>query len=72
MSCYFFLCVFVRLPRWCSGKEPACQRRRLKTQAPSLGREDPLEEGVAAHSSVLARETPWTQAPGGLWSQTQS
>ena len=28
---------------------------------PSLGREDPLEEGTATHSSILAWRIPWTQ-----------
>ena len=32
----------------------------------SLGQEDPLEEAVAAHSSILAWEIPWTEEPGGL------
>ena len=32
----------------------------------SLGREDPLEEGMATHSSILAREIPWTKEPGRL------
>ena len=32
----------------------------LKTQVPSLGREDPLEEGIAHHSRILAWRTPWT------------
>ena len=34
----------------------------------SLGREDPLEEGMAAHSSTLAWRIPWTEEPGGLQS----
>ena len=34
----------------------------------SLGREDPLEEGMAIHSSILAWRIPWTQEPGRLWS----
>ena len=34
----------------------------------SLGREDPLEEGRATHSSILAWEIPWTEEPGGLQS----
>ena len=34
----------------------------------SLGQEDPLEKGVAMHSSVLAWEIPWTEEPGGLQS----
>ena len=40
-----------------------------KTQeTQSLGWEDPLEEGVATHSSILAWEIPWTEEPGGLQS----
>ena len=39
-----------------------------ETQIRSLGQEDPLEEGMATHSSVLARRTPWTEEPGGLQS----
>ena len=34
----------------------------------SLGREDPLEEGTATHSSIPAWEIPWTEEPGGLQS----
>ena len=34
----------------------------------SLGREDPLEEGMATLSSILAWEIPWTEEPGGLQS----
>ena len=33
-----------------------------------LGWEDPLEEDVAAHSSILAWKIPWTEKPGGLQS----
>ena len=32
----------------------------------SLGREDPLEEGIAIHSSILAWRIPWTEEPEGL------
>ena len=31
-----------------------------------LGQEDPLEKGLATHSSILARRIPWTEEPGGL------
>ena len=34
----------------------------------SLGREDPLEEGMAAHSSILVWRMPWTEEPDGLQS----
>ena len=37
-------------------------------QVQSLGREDPLEEEMAPHSSILARRNPWTEEPGGLQS----
>ena len=39
-----------------------------ETWIPSLNQENPLEEGMAAHSSVLARRTPRTEEPGGLQS----
>ena len=32
------------------------------------GSEDPLEEGMATHSSILAWRIPWTEEPGGLLS----
>ena len=34
----------------------------------SLGEEDPLEEEMATHSSILAWRIPWTEEPGGLQS----
>ena len=34
----------------------------------SLGREDPLEEGMATHSSIPAWRIPWTEEPGGIQS----
>ena len=34
----------------------------------SLGEEDPLERGMATHSSILAWRIPWTEEPGGLQS----
>ena len=37
-----------------------------ETQVRSLGWEDPLEKGMANHSSILAWEIPWTEGPGGL------
>ena len=54
------LCLF---PCGASGKELAVR---------SLGREDPLEEGRATHSSILVWRIPWTEEPGGLqslWSE---
>ena len=40
-----------------------------ETQIQSLGQEDPLEEEMATHSSILAWEIPWTEEPGGLQSK---
>ena len=39
-----------------------------ETQVQSLGQEDPLERGMATHSSMLGWEIPWTEEPGGLQS----
>ena len=43
---------------------PAMQKTRFR----SLVWEDPLEEGMATHSSILAWRIPWTEEPGGLQS----
>ena len=37
-----------------------------ESQVPSLGWEDPLEKGMASHSSILAWRILWTEEPGGL------
>ena len=34
----------------------------------SLGQDDPLEEGMTTHFSILAWRIPWKEEPGGLWS----
>ena len=39
-----------------------------EAQVASLGQEDPLEKGMATHSSILAWKSPWTGEPGGLQS----
>ena len=39
-----------------------------ETQVRSLGREKPLEKGMATHSSILVWEIPWTEEPSGLQS----
>ena len=39
-----------------------------ETQVRFLGQEDPLEKGMATHSSILAWRIPWTEEPGGLQS----
>ena len=39
-----------------------------ETRVQSLGREDPLAEGMATYSNILAWRTPWAEEPGGLQS----
>ena len=51
-----------------SGKEPTCQCRSHETRVRSPGREEPLEKGVAIHSSILAWRIPRTEEPGGIQS----
>ena len=46
---------------------PAVQEVQ-EMQVRSLGQEDPLEEEMATHSSILAWIVPWTEEPGGLYS----
>ena len=67
---FFFLKIFIYLfgwlqsfwglPWWLSGKESAKQEMRVQ---PVEG-EDPLEEEMATHSSILAWEIPWTEKHG--------
>ena len=52
-------------PGGSDGKESACSAR---DPASILGQEDPLEKGMAIHSSILAWESPWTEELCGLQS----
>ena len=58
------VCVCARAHLWASlvKNQPAMQVR-------SLGWKDPLEKGMAIHSSCLAWRIPWTEEPGGLQSR---
>ena len=47
---------------------PAIQKTQEVLWVQSLGQEDPLEEGMATHSSILAWRIPWTEEPGRLQS----
>ena len=49
-------------------KNPLAMQEPQETLVRSLGQEDPLKEGMATHSSVLAWRIPWTEEPGGLQS----
>ena len=70
-SFYFFIHPFskrhyyVIIQCGSDGKESACN---AETLVRSLDWEDPLEKGMATHSSILACRIPWTEEPGGLQS----
>ena len=49
-------------------KNPPAMQKSQEKQAQSLGWEDPLEEEMATHSSILVWETTWTEEFGGLYS----
>ena len=50
-------------------KNPPTVQQLWKTEVPSPGREDPLEEDMATYSSILAWRIPWIEEPGRLWSK---
>jgi len=47
-------------------KNPSANTGNARDSVPSLGREDPLEEGMATHSSILTWKIPWTEVPGRI------
>ena len=47
-------------------KNPPVMQETQETWVRSLGWKDPLEEGMATYSSILAWRIPWTEEPGGL------
>ena len=51
-------------------ENPAASARDAGDAVQSLGQEDPLEEGMAAHSSILAWRITWTEEPDGLQSMS--
>ena len=59
-------CFRFGLPRWRTGKESTCQSRRRRFDP--WVRKIPLEQEMAAHSSILAWRIPWTERPGRLQS----
>ena len=53
-----------QMARWVENL-PAMQGTQ-EARVQSLGQEDPLEEEIAIHSSIIALEIPWREEPGGL------
>ena len=56
------------LPSVSAVKNPPAMLELQEAWVGLLGWEDPLEEGMATHSSILACRIPWTEEPGGLQS----
>jgi len=48
------------------GRNPPANAGDIRDVGPSMCREDPLEEGMATHSSILIWRIPLTEEPGGL------
>ena len=59
-------------PNGASGKEPSCQCKRVGDAGSIPGWEDPLEEGMATHSSILSWRISWTEEPGRLLGVAES
>ena len=53
------------LPLWLSSKESVFDTGATGDSGSILGQEEPLEKGMATHSSVLAQRIPWTEEPAG-------
>ena len=54
--------------QWLSNKDSICNAVDTGDVGLTLGQEDPLEEDMATHSSILAWNSRWTEEPGGLQS----
>ena len=65
---YIYIYTWVSLVAQMVKNQPAM----WETWARSLGWEDPLEEGMATHSSILAWRIPWTEKPGTVHGVTES
>ena len=53
-------------PRGSAVRNPPAMQELQETWVQSWDQDDPLEEGMAIHSSILAWEIPWTEELGGL------
>ena len=51
------------MPGGISGKELASNAGDVRNLVGSLGQEDPLEEGMGTHASILAWRIPWSEEP---------
>ena len=56
------------LPGDSAVQDPTTMQKSPETQIQTLSGENPLEEGMATHSSIFAWRIPWTEEPGELQS----
>ena len=69
IKCYWYLYNIIQFWGFPSGSAVKNLPTMQEMEVWSLGQEDPLEKEMAAHSSILAWEIPWTEEPGGLQSR---
>ena len=69
LESWLYPLILVGFPGGSGGKTLPAMQEPQETQIKSLGWEDPLEEGMATHSSILAWRIPWTEDPWAtdLW-----
>ena len=60
--------IHLGFPSGSAVKNPPAMQEPQETRVQSPGQEDPLEEDMATHSSILAGKIPWTEKPGGVQS----
>ena len=70
MFCYIYskVIIFLGFPGGSAVKNLLAMQEPQETKVWSLGQEDPLEEGMVTHSSILVWRIPWTEEPGELLS----
>ena len=71
LNLLFHIYLFMDSVNGSAVKNPPAMQKPQETQVLSLGRKDPLEEGMATHSSILAWRISWTEEPRGLQSGSQ-
>ena len=71
LNLLFHIYLFMDSVNGSAVKNPPAMQKPQETQVLSLGRKDPLEEGMATHSSILAWRISWTEEPRGPQSGSQ-
>ena len=63
VNVYTYIYTYNELPQWLNSKEFICDAGVVRDTGFIPDQEDPLEEGMATHSSILAWRIPWTEEP---------